>query len=60
MTIDELKLLVREYLDAEREASSPPCLNRYRGAVRTREIARRNRKWRELHDQLSKAVGWTP
>ena len=60
MTLDELKALAREYLEAEREYRSAPCLHRYRGIVRTREIARRRKRWYAAHDALTNATKETP
>jgi len=56
MTAEDLADLVRRYLSAELKASSAPCLHRYRGIVREREVARRQREWIKLRSELEQAV----
>jgi hypothetical protein len=51
-----LAALVRAYLAADLEARSPPCLHRYRGIVRVREIERRWRVRREAREALDAAL----
>lgn len=53
----DLADLVRRYLDAELQARTPPCMHRYRGIVRDREITRRQREWILLRTELEQAVG---
>jgi hypothetical protein len=56
MTVEDLADLGRRYLGAELQASSAPCLHRYRGIVREREVARRQREWIKLRTELEQAV----
>lgn len=56
MTVEQLAALVRAYLAADLDASSPPCLHRYRGIVREREVARRRRVRRDARNQLDAAL----
>jgi hypothetical protein len=56
MATQALPDLVRRYLRTELEYRTPPCLHRYRGIVREREIARRRRAWIALRTELEQAV----
>ena len=56
MTHEEFLELVRRYLRAELQARMPPCLHRYRGIVREREVARRWREYSKLRAELERAV----
>lgn len=55
-----LRARLRDYLQALHDNSSPPCLHRYRGIVREREIARRNQREKDALDALMAAVGFNP
>jgi hypothetical protein len=56
MNADDLTNLVRRYLSAELQARTSPCMHRYRGIVREREVARRQREWIRLRTALEQAV----
>jgi len=58
MTHEELLELVRHYLRAELEAQTPPCMHRYRGIVREREVARRWRECSKLRAELEVRSPW--
>lgn len=57
MTVEDLADLVRRFLHAEAQARSPPCMSRYRGIVREREVARRRGEYVRLRTELEQAVG---
>jgi hypothetical protein len=48
--------LVADFLAAEHLHQQAPCLHRYRGVVRAREVARRLRRYREAHAALEHAT----
>jgi hypothetical protein len=48
--------LVTAFLAAEDLHLGTPCLHRYRGIVRDREVARRARLYREAREALKRAV----
>ena len=52
--------LAADFLAAEQLADEAPCQHRYRGIVRTREVARRHRLYREARDRLKHAVSGEP
>lgn len=56
MTHVELLDLVRRYLRAESQARTLPCLHRYRGIVREREVARRWKECSKLRAELERVV----
>jgi hypothetical protein len=56
MAAEDLARLVRRYLDAEHLAQSSPCLHRYRGIVREREVARRERLRAKLRAELEQVI----
>lgn len=60
MTVEELADLVRRYLHAEVQYQTSPCMHRYRGIVREREIAERRKEWIRLRTELEQAVANAP
>lgn len=51
-----LDQLVLDFFKAERLHQEGPCLHRYRGAVRVREVARRSKRYREARHALELAA----
>lgn len=48
--------LVTAFLEAERLHRQSPCLHRYRGIVREREVARRAKRYHEAREALERVV----